>query len=256
MMLSFSKSAALAAAVGALTLTAPAAFGQTWDAAADLLANEKPDGGAQELANPNATVPQWSYGYRETAGGAALTLFSAAAGEHTNAILGNESLEGWASPAGAFTIPFVYVDVTQADPAGLGMHPANEGDARTYDVVRWTAPTAGTYDVAATWQDADAGGGSGAEAFVVLNGTSVAGFNGAFPNGGSAAYDDNALVLSAGDTLDFVLGPGANGDFGNDSTTFNADIALVPEPGAIGLLGAGALLALRRRRRRGAGCHS
>ena len=250
MMLSLNKSALmlLAAAVGSLSLGASAALGQTWDAAADLLANEKPDG-AQDLANPNATVPEWSYGYRETSGGAALTLFSSAAGEHTNAAFGDENLEGWNSPGFSFTIPIILVNVSQADPAGLLMHPQNEGDARTYDVVRWTAPAAGTYDVSATWVDSDTGGGNGAEAFLALNGTLVPGFLGAFANGGSATYDNNALALSAGDTLDFVLGPGADGGFGNDSTTFNADIALVPEPASLALAALGGLGLLARRRR-------
>lgn len=238
---------AAVAAAGVGAVWAAPAHAQTWDAAADLRANEL--NGSNELLNPNGTVPEWSYGYRETPGGAALTLFSNAAGEHTNAAFGDENLEGWNSPGGAFTIPFVLVDITNADPPAILMHPQDEAAARTYDVVRWTAPAAGTYDVLATWVDSDAGGGNGAEAFVALNGTSVAGFNGAFPNGGSATYDNATLTLSAGDTLDFVIGPGADGGFGNDSTQFNANISLIPEPAGLGLLGLGGLTLLARRRR-------
>ena len=242
------RSACVAGAIGLAALGArPAAAQQTWNAAADLLANEQPDG-AQELSNPNATVPEWSYGYREAAADAALTLFSAAAGEHTNAAFGDENLEGWNSPGFSFTIPIVLVNV--ANPAELLLHPQDEGAARTNVVVRWTAPAAGSYDVDALWRDTDAGGGDGAEAFVVLNGANVAGFTGAFPNGGSAAYADT-LTLAGGETLDFVLGPGASGSFGNDSTGFNATIALVPEPGtlALGLVAATGLALARRRRR-------
>ncbi len=53
-----------------------------WDAGADLVANEAPNG-PQELINPNPTVPEWSYGYRLTLESTALTLFTS--GDHSGA---------------------------------------------------------------------------------------------------------------------------------------------------------------------------
>src|SRR5688500_17539392 len=98
MMLWLSKSTALVAAVGVWALAGSAALAQTWSAGPDMAANEKPDGTAQELSNPNAAVPQWSYGYREEFEGTALGLF-AGPGEHTNdGVGGDENLEGWATP--------------------------------------------------------------------------------------------------------------------------------------------------------------
>src|SRR3954471_20778192 len=72
-----------------------------WVAGRDLAANEQPDG-PQGLANPNSTVRQWSYGFRSTAAGAGLTLFSAGAGHHSNDTFGYTSWDGWSrtSPDG------------------------------------------------------------------------------------------------------------------------------------------------------------
>jgi hypothetical protein len=232
-----------------------------WNAGADLVLNEKPDApdvSSTETVNPNAKVPQWSYGYRETSTGSQsdpLVLFTAA--QHTNAAGGSADLEGYTGPAGfpyvtanvgASQVPFPNLGTINANE--MFLHPANGGDIGTFAVIRWTAPASGEYDVTAAWRDLDSNGGDGVEAFVVLNGAAVPGGSLSYLNGGSATYPTTRLNLTQNDTLDFVLGPGANGVYGNDSTAFNATITSVPEPG-IGLATivgfAGACLNRRRR---------
>jgi hypothetical protein len=63
---------------------------QTWDAALDFRTNEKPDRPdprSTELSNPNARVPEWSYGYRATLTDTGLVLFAVPPDEHSNAAI-------------------------------------------------------------------------------------------------------------------------------------------------------------------------
>jgi len=61
------------------------------------------------------------------------------------------------------------------------------------------------------------------------------------------------ISLAAGDTIDFAVGYGANGDYFFDSTGINATVGAVPEPATAALLLGGVLAVLQAaRRRRGA----
>src|SRR6185295_14024054 len=79
-----------------------------WIAGRDLALNEK---SVLELTNPNGTVPEWSYGYRSTVTGIALTLFSAA--DHVN---GASNIEGWALPDTLGPVVFVNAGDLGSDP--------------------------------------------------------------------------------------------------------------------------------------------
>jgi hypothetical protein len=221
---------------------------QDWVAGRDLKLNEL---SVQELSNPNFTIPEWSYGHRSTIASTSFTLY-AGASDHTNAYGGSPDVQGWTLGG---TVPAIGVHVGTAPvvynfglgpllpllPEEIAMHP-QVGDAV---VVRWTAPVAGTFTIDSFWQDLDPNGGSGALGAVVINGVVVA--SGAWANGVGTGFTDNdrVVTLAQGDLVDFVLD--TNGDFSFDNTKFNATI--VPEPGSAAvLLGATALLALRRRR--------
>ncbi len=67
-----------------------------WAAGRDLARNELADLAA-ETQPVNALVPQWSYGYRATPNGSALTLFTPA--QHQNG-LGQSDIDGWTAGAG------------------------------------------------------------------------------------------------------------------------------------------------------------
>jgi hypothetical protein len=189
-----------------------------WNAALDLVANEIPDG-QQELVNPNATVPEWSYGYRPTITGTSLTNFSGL--DFYNVT----PYKGWNSYGLPYNVPYVYANVTGTPNDGgntneLLLHPGNVASARTFVVVRWTAPIAGVFAIVAYWRgDAQQAGSDGVDVHVVTNGVSI--FNQTIPANGSTS-DSVSLTLSQGDTIDFVLGPNQN--YNADGTIFNATI--------------------------------
>ena len=184
-----------------------------------------------ELLNPNGRVNEWSYGYRATPAGTALTLFTVSPDEHSNAALPEhvDAIEGWQQPGGFW--PIIAANVTGApvswtvlplDPSELVVHPGNGFTSQASAVVRWTAPTTGTCNISARWRDLDPNGGNGFGAYVVLNGVSIFAANPA--NGGSTS-DEQAISLSAGDLLDFVVDPGPNGDQSFDTTALRISIS-------------------------------
>ena len=215
----------------------------------DLARNEVPDRAA-EVNAVNASVPEWSYGYRNSAAGTAFTLFTAA--QHTNSSRGragnlnqpSPAMQGWDPDAVVLVntglAPVLYNygfgPLRPIFPGQMFMHPSQ---ANAFAVARWTAPAAGSYRILAKWFDLDAGGGNGASAHVVINGKEVFGrkvpadsvgperFVGQeWENGGNAAMPATTFKLHAGDVVDFALG--SRGNFAFDSTSFNAAIRRVP----------------------------
>jgi hypothetical protein len=164
-------------------------------------------------ANPNG---DWSYGSRATLGGAFQlhTLPFAdcgCAGWESGGFLGilrNPSFQ--AQTCG--TVVFTAVGVT--------MHPGFNGE---YSVARWTAPSAGTFDVVAVFQGAETVPTT-SDAAILQNGTVVvaAPVNGFGPPG---AIFGGPFTLNQGDTLDFAVGFGANGTFDGDSTFVGVSIS-------------------------------
>ena len=204
-----------------------------WIAGRDMALNERPNG-AQELSNPNPTVPEWSYGYRATVSDSGLALFNST--HHYNDAGGYSEFDGWVYlPAFG---PTVMVNASNSDIVIGALDPLHSHEMSLhpgpalFSVVRWTVPASGSYQINAYWDHIDpAGGGDGVSAFVVHNGDSIFGEN--LGNGGAAGYLDT-LSLLANDTLDFVLTP--NIGFSSESTAFDVQIEAVPEPSSIVLL--------------------
>ena len=128
--------------------------------------------------------------------------------------------------------------------------------AGTDSILRFTAPTAGIYDVGGIFSRLDNtnGGGDGVNVSIFANGVSL--FNSSLantPRGVSSSFGNLRVTLGANQFLDFVVnnGNGAPPEGTNyDSTGLSGTISAVPEPaswalmiGGFGLVG----FAMRRR---------
>jgi hypothetical protein len=136
-------------------------------------------------------------------------------------------------------------------------------------VIRWTAPTTGTYDLSATWGSADIGGITNQAVAVKIGGLGQAntfsdtlnGFIGRAANGyadatgthPSSTYTGTNVALTAGQTVDFITYT-ASGPAGFPYTKFDANVTLVstPEPASMVILATGliGLLAYAWRKRK------
>jgi len=111
-------------------------------------------------------------------------------------------------------------------PGQLGLQP---GSSNLESIVRWTAPSSGTFSINTTFSGLDTTFGDSADVHILHNGVSI--FNSVVsPN--PASFSGPQSIL-AGDTIDFVVGNGGNGING-DSTGLSATI--VPEPTTLGLV--------------------
>jgi RHS repeat-associated protein len=200
----------------AMGLAASAIHGQVWNAAQMF----------SPTANPNGT---WQYGY--AAGKVSYSAPSLSLGytfqiytEHGTVV--DPPLAGlqWWHPPNAPVNgtpcvthnPFDYI-LTTGDyyfPArGMAFHPDNSA-ATANSVIRWTAPATGNYRMRARFWPTDIYTG-GVEIYIVWNSHVFLMGRQVLDNGQSAEYT-NDIALTAGDTVDCVVGPA--GHFGYDTT--------------------------------------
>ena len=95
----------------------------------------------------------------------------------------------------------------------LALHPSCTGKL---SVVRWTAPTAGSFNVVGLFQGIDTRGTS-TDVHVLQNSTTALLTSNITGFGAQVAFSFT-VSFAAGDTLDFVVGWGADGDYNDDST--------------------------------------
>jgi hypothetical protein len=170
-------------------------------------------------ANPNGA---WSYGQFTNASG--FQLF-------TNAVLAGPAIpvDFWATgrpstasvARNALATPW---DSTVAPtehwgPHQVGMHPGSDGAS---PVVRWTCPHRGFFIINAIFSLLDSG--ASADAHIKVNGVEAYG-NSAVSTPGSFR---SVTELLEGDTVDFVVGWGLNGNYGQDNLGLAAQVAEVP----------------------------
>ncbi len=222
----------------------------TWNMASDFLVNEKPDmpdPASTEQTNPNAQFPAWSYGYRDVAVTSTMSYFGVA--DHSNSVNGNPDIQGWKKDFLIIATNTSSVTSGGLAPGELLVHPMGTSASYTFTVIRWTAPGTGIYDISASWYaistDPAAGG---VESFIIHNNILL---NDNPIDPGETVNNYQTVAMMAGDTIDFVLGPGsANGGSNqHDSTIVNATITqLVPEVSSALLALLGTPLCLVRRR--------
>jgi hypothetical protein len=199
----------LAALIGSVLIISPtrkaAATGGTFDAVGDF-----------STSNPNGA---WSYG-REASLGSAFTPFAVLDSAFTPGVYywyGTNScgVPGQLFPLVAFnrngSLHNYNGGVSQ--PANmLSLHPSCDGEL---SVVRWTAPSAGTFNVQGLFQGIDTR--STTTDVHVLRNSSIALHTANINGFGDQSPFSFTATVAAGDTLDFLVGFG-NGSFGADST--------------------------------------
>lgn len=135
-------------------------------------------------------------------------------------------------------------------PSGSVLVPANTlnvspGPSGQYAVLRFTAITAGTYSINAGFYGNDFAGPTTTDVHVLAGGVSV--YDGAIQSYGATNGStwSNTLALTAGETVDFAVGFGANRTWNNDNTGLSASISqisAVPEPTSIAMMAVGLCL--------------
>jgi uncharacterized membrane protein len=159
--------------------------------------------------NPNSV---WSYGSTTSLGGA-FTLYT---------ISGTTFLSGevgWFGPIPGCCAPGypLVVAAPGVIPDVLDMGPGPS----SYTVVRWTAPSRGRWDVVGEFSGT---GLTTGDVHVLRNGAAI--LNSPL-NGSDDAPFSLIIDVAPGDTIDFVAGPGADGNNDSDPTGFN--VTITPE---------------------------
>ena len=191
----------------------PAAIPVTsWDAASEFNDSANPD-----AANPSGV---WSYGWKKT-----LTdKFFLAKTAYTDP----PYRFGWCNASG---FPAIH-HTTRAVPAmmngpnraifpphALAMHPGLNGE---YAVLRFTAPTDGTYKVSGQFYALDDNAtGTTTDVWILQNSEQTGAFSGKVDYYGGfkwASFTSREFRLKRGETLDFEVGYGANKNYEYDST--------------------------------------
>lgn len=208
-----------------------------WVSGRDLATNEAI--AATEKLNPNATVPEWSYGYRGDIASTAITTFTST--QHFNLTTGfSAGVEGFDANLNSHTphvrvnptsSPIVRAPMLNLDPQHMEVHPGPPGVVGDVVVVRWKAPAAGDYEIHATWRDNNSSdvtvGGNGAIGAIVREGTTL--FSTTWANGDPAvSHTIPSVFLLAGERIDFVVD--ANGNHTSDSTDLDAEVCRVGMP--------------------------
>ena len=174
--------------------------------------------------NPNG---QWAYGWEESLGGA----FSVLTVQHLSTA-GN----GIVTPSWQLTssqTPAVYYNPTTNTavfgsnlgtlaPQGVLFYPGENGRLENFGVIRFTAPSNGLYQVETGVSPGFDGPPQGDTDFHVLqNSTEL--FSQFLATTGTASYS-NMLALAVGDTVDFAVGRGSDGNSSGSGLKIQARI--------------------------------
>lgn len=204
-------------------------------------------------SNPSGA---WTFGSAPTLGGTftAYTQKSTVSGiEFWQGTAGSNSTPNVGHNPTAGTVVFA---ATSFLPGQVSLHP---GPNNEYSVVRFTAPTGGTYslDTSFNMRSNSSAATNSTDVHVLLNGNLVSPvYAGVVTGFNDTDLFSTLLTLAVNDTIDFVVGPNGNvprqsylGDTTQLTARLEVDPQRVPEPDSL-LLGAlsFSLMALGRRR--------
>ena len=217
---------------------------------------------ANEIPGPAAN-PNGAYSYGYTSDPTGTGNFSTAGMVHTSAFNGNGGLAGYFIPNSAI-VPAVLENVSGAPMAvnyganlqkdELLLHPGGIGpDAFTDPIMsadlRYQVHTTGDYNISGLFEQAHSGT---TDVHVFINGVSA--FDSLSTSSLASRTFNFTQNITAGQYVDFVVGPSGDG-IGGDSTGLFANINAVPEPATLAIWGCGALgfaFAASRRRKQAA----
>lgn len=214
----------------ASVFSAAATQAATWDATTDFLGTS---------TNPNSV---WSYGYDPARiEGYQFQQFDL----YTAGSTPSWTDSGYVSlGTPAFGQNLTASTLNGIDPGQIYLHPgpAADGDAA---ILRFTAPTTSSYSIFAQFFIGDI---SETDAWIIKNGDFSSPLSALGVTDSNPSYSTPSLFLSAGDTLDFVVGN--HGSYLYDSTPLTVQISAVPMPAMVWLmsLGLGTLFIRLRRR--------
>ena len=178
--------------------------------------------GFSAATNP---VGPWSYGWTASQG-SAFNLYPRVFAESSIDIWDDASrfIEGAPSVAHNRSANTVLIENSQKKiqwaPGQLSFHPGTDGQR---SVVRWTAPVSGDVRIDAEFGSLDLTKGATTDVHVLHNNVSI--FDGIVTRDNKAQLNPARRHVSAGDTIDFIVGQGSEG-WTYDTTSLNANIAL------------------------------
>ncbi len=174
-------------------------------------------------SNPNGP---WSYGWTQTLG----SSFTPDTTSYTGA-----SLEGWSGPVNNY--PYVELNASTSTftgndtvfpPGQMILEPGPNGE---YSAVRWTAPVAETLSLNVSFVGLAPNPATTTDVHVLANGVRI--FDGTVNDYGSsnaANFVAPNVSVTAGETIDFVVGDGTDGTHFSDETGLNVTITQVAGP--------------------------
>jgi uncharacterized repeat protein (TIGR01451 family) len=211
------------------TALPPGQFLNAWDADFDYSDNTNPGG-------------PWSYGYTTTLGGT-FNLFTDHEWVRKWNPLFSPSLvlESRVEPSVYRNISGSVEELRGNDSHRPGVLMMRHGPSGEFSVVRWSAPLAGNYRIAGSFEGLDYAGPTTTDVHLRLNSTTslfsgnINGFGGNTSRAAGGSVPtlgfSTTQTLAASDTIDLVVGAGASG-FLNDSTGAQATITLLSLPSA------------------------